>query len=400
MERLDADALSQQLASLELQYQRRRRRAVEALPSLTHPERVRIDGRELINFSSNDYLGLRTHPWLSQAAVESMQLHGFGAGASHLISGHSVEHAALEAELADYLGRERALLFSNGYLANLGVLGALGRRDDLIVADRLCHASLIDGTRLAGAPLRRYPHGSVEACARILASHGGARLLVTDGVFSMDGDVAPLAALARLAERHGAWLVVDDAHGIGVLGTRGAGALEQAALDARAVPVLIGTLGKAFGSYGAFVAGDAPLIETLIQHARTYIYTTALPPAVAAAARAALRLSQREPWRRQHLLRLVARFRTGATALGLPLTRSDTPIQPLIVGDSARALALSEALMAHGFWVSAIRPPTVPPGSARLRVTLSAAHSDAQVDTLLAILGDLCARYSGGHDRS
>lgn len=400
MERLDAGALRQELAALELQHQRRRRRTVEALPSPAHPERVCIDGRELVNFCSNDYLGLRSHPELCQAALESMRLHGFGAGASHLVCGHSVEHAALEVELAEYLGRERALLFSNGYLANLGVLSALCGRDGLIIADRLCHASLLDGARLAGARLRRYPHGSVEACAHILEHHGGAQLLVTDGLFSMDGDVAPLHELAPLAARHGAWLVVDDAHGIGVLGPRGCGTLDAAALDARAVPILIGTLGKAFGCYGAFVAGDAPLIETLIQRARTYIYTTALPSAAAAAARAALRLSQREPWRRVHLSRLVERFRTGAAALRLPLAPSNSPIQPLIAGDSARAVALSDALMACGIWVSAIRPPTVPLGSARLRVTLSAAHSERQVDTLLANLDDVFARYSGEHDRS
>jgi len=396
MERLEASALTRQLESLELRHQRRRRRVVGALPDPDHPERVVLGGRELTNFSSNDYLGLRTHALLIRAATDCMQQHGFGAGAAHLICGHSIEHAALEVELAEFLGRERALLFSSGYLANLGVLSALASRHDLLVADRLNHASLLDGARLAGARLRRYPHGDIESCARLLENQGGARLIVTDGVFSMDGDVAPLRALAALAQQHGAWLVVDDAHGIGVLGAQGHGALEQAGLDAHSVPVLIGTLGKAFGSFGAFVAGDAALIDSLIQRARTYVYTTALPPAIAAAARAALGISQREPWRRRHLLRLVERFRAGAVALGLPLLPSATPIQPLIVGDSARALALSDALLGFDLWVSAIRPPTVPQGGARLRVTLSAAHSEAQVDVLLAALGEVFARETVG----
>jgi 8-amino-7-oxononanoate synthase len=377
MGRLDAD---------EARHQRRHRITVEATPDLAHPERIRVAGRELLNFCSNDYLGLRTHPALIQAASECMRQHGLGAGASHLVTGHSFEHHALESELAAFTHRERALLFSSGYMANLGVLSALSARHDLILADRLNHASLLDGARLAGARLRRYPHLQPVGAE-------GARLIVTDGVFSMDGDVAPVRELAALAQQHGALLMVDDAHGLGVLGAEGGGTLEQAGLDAGAVPILIGTLGKAFGSCGAFVAGDAALIDSLIQRARTYIYTTALPPAIAAATRAALRLSLREPWRRQHLHSLVQRFRTGAIALGLPLPSSAamTPIQPLIVETSARALALSEALSALGFWVSAIRPPTVPQGSARLRVTLSAAHSQSQVDGLLEALATVFA---------
>lgn len=392
MERLDPGTLRRQLQALEQQQQRRQRRKVEAVPDAGHPERVRVDGRVLLNFCSNDYLGLRAHPLLIAAAGECMQHYGFGAGAAHLVCGHSREHAELEAELAEFVGRPRALLFSSGYLANLGVIGALTGRHQLIVADRLNHASLIDAAQLAGSRLCRYAHGDAAACARLLDSHGGARLIVTDGVFSMDGDMAPLARLAELARAHAAWLVVDDAHGIGVLGEQGGGSLELVGLDAAAVPVLVGTLGKALGSFGAFVAGDEILIETLIQRARTYIYTTALPPAVAAATRAALRLVRCEPWRRQRLRDLIERFRVGATALGLPLASSQTPIQPLIVGDSARALALSEALMERGFWIGAIRPPTVPRGSARLRVTLSATHDESQVDTLLAALAEVFAR--------
>jgi 8-amino-7-oxononanoate synthase len=373
--------------------QRRWRRQVGPLNDRAHPEQVCIGDRCIINFCSNDYLGLRAHSALTKAATESMLQHGFGAGAAHLISGHTIEHAALEVELAEFLGRERALLFSSGYLANLGVMSSLAGRHDRIFADRLNHASLLDGARLAGAHLRRYPHADTQACAALLEREGGARLLVTDGVFSMDGDIAPVAALAALATQHKAWLVVDDAHGIGVVGAQGRGTLEPAGLDAVAVPVLIGTLGKALGSFGAFVAGGATLIEMLIQRARTYIYTTALPPAVAAATRAALHLVRREPWRREHLAKLIERFRARAGALGLPLANSTTPIQPLIVGENARALALSEALLERGFWISAIRPPTVPQGSARLRVTLSAAHSESQVDALLAVLEEVFARH-------
>jgi 8-amino-7-oxononanoate synthase len=394
MEQLDTGTMRRQLEALERQQQYRLRRKVEAVPDTRHPERVRVDGRMLVNFCSNDYLGLRTHPHLIAAAGECMQRYGFGAGAAHLVCGHTREHAELEAELAEFVGFPRALLFSNGYLANLGVISALTGRHHVIVADRLNHASLVDAAQLAGARLRRYAHGDAAACERLLGSQGDARLVVTDGVFSMDGDVAPLLRLSELARAHGAWLVVDDAHGIGVLGERGRGSLELAGLDVACVPVLVGTLGKALGGFGAFVAGEAILIETLIQHSRSYVYTTALPPAVAAAARAALRLVRREPWRQQQLHRLVARFRVGALSLGLPLAGSQTPIQPLIVGDSARALALSEALMEQGFWVGAIRPPTVPRGSARLRVTLSAAHDESQVDALLGALAQVFARES------
>jgi len=387
MERLD-------LTALDARHLRRRRRVVEATPDLEQPMRVRVDGRELLNFCSNDYLGLRSHPELIRAAGECMRQHGFGAGASHLVTGHSFEHQALEQELAAFTGRERALLFSSGYMANLGVVSALSTRHDLIVADRLNHASLLDAARLAGARLRRYPHlqaaGAAQALA--LASDRDAAMLVTDGVFSMDGDIAPVSDLAALAAQYDATFMVDDAHGLGVLGASGGGTLEQAGLDARAVPVLVGTLGKALGSFGAFVAGDEALIEWLIQRARTYVYTTALPPAIAAATRAALKLVKDEPWRRERLQALVTRFRAGAAAHGLPLSASLTPIQPVIVGDPGRALALSESLNAQGFWVSAIRPPTVPQGSARLRVTLSAAHEEAQVDALIAALASAFER--------
>jgi 8-amino-7-oxononanoate synthase len=334
-----------------------------------------------------------------------MNRFGFGAGAAHLVSGHSLEHHALEQELAAFVGRERALLFSSGYMANLGVIGALTDRHDTVLADRLNHASLLDAARLSGARLRRYAHGDVAHAAQMLEaprpqpddsgphkSNGGGgatTLIVTDGVFSMDGDLARLPDLAALAQKHDCALMVDDAHGLGVLGKTGRGTLEQTGVDASAVSILVGTLGKAFGTFGAFVAADANLIEYLIQRARTYIYTTALPPVVAAASRAGLRLAQEEGWRRERLNSLTLRFRAAAAAMGVPLTASTTPIQPVIVGEAAWTLALSEALMNAGFWVAAIRPPTVPAGTSRLRITLSAMHRDEHVDELAETLGAL-----------
>jgi 8-amino-7-oxononanoate synthase len=334
-----------------------------------------------------------------------MSRFGFGAGAAHLVSGHSLEHHALEQELAAFVGRDRALLFSSGYMANLGVIGALTDRHDTVLADRLNHASLLDAARLSGARLRRYAHGDMAHARQMLEAPrtapdssgphksngdgGASTLIVTDGVFSMDGDLARLPELVALAEQHDCELMVDDAHGLGVLGKTGRGTLEHTGIAASSVSILVGTLGKAFGTFGAFVAADANLIDYLIQRARTYIYTTALPPVVAAASRAGLRLAQEEGWRRERLQGLTQRFRTAAAAGGVPLTASTTPIQPVIVGAAAWALALSEALMNAGFWVAAIRPPTVPAGTARLRITLSAMHREQDVDALAATLGEL-----------
>ncbi|HXN09764.1 MAG TPA: 8-amino-7-oxononanoate synthase [Steroidobacteraceae bacterium] len=388
--RLERADLARELAALDAAQQRRQRRIIEPGPQPAEPTRVRIDGRELLNFSGNDYLGLRTHPALIASAQQAMGRFGLGAGAAHLITGHSREHHALEEELADFTGRERALLFSTGYMANLGVVASLAGRHDTVLADRLNHASLVDAVRLAGARLKRYAHADAAAAERALG--GGARLIVTDGVFSMDGDVAPLRQLAALAQQHGAWLIVDDAHGLGVLGTHGGGSLEEAGLDARQVPILVGTLGKAFGTFGAFAAGDAVLIEYLLQRARTYIYTTAVPAAVAAATRAALQLVRAEPWRRERLHALIARFRAAAAALALPLLPSATPIQPLLQGDAAEALRTAAQLEEQGFLVSAIRPPSVPRGTARLRITLCAAHRDEDVDALAAALAALQAQ--------
>jgi 8-amino-7-oxononanoate synthase len=296
----------------------------------------------------------------------------------------------LEEALAAWTGRERALLFSTGYMANLGVLQALLARGDVCVQDKLNHACLLDGAKLSGAELKRYPHADVAAAARQLASNpGAAALLATDGVFSMDGDVAPLRELALLCARERATFMVDDAHGLGVFGAHGAGSLDAANLGQHEVPLLMATLGKALGCSGAFIAGPAALIDGLVQFARPYIYTTAMPPALAAAALEAVQLAQSEGWRREKLAALIARFRHGAAGLGLPLTASASAIQPLLLGSAETALAAAQALERQGLLVTAIRPPTVPAGQARLRITLSAAHEEAHVDRLLGALETL-----------
>ncbi|HEY0179954.1 MAG TPA: 8-amino-7-oxononanoate synthase [Dokdonella sp.] len=349
--------------------------------------RVRVDGRVLLNFASNDYLGLAAHPVLVDALVRAARADGVGARAAHLLGGHRDEHARLEEALARWTGRERALLFSTGYMANLGVISALLGEGDLCVQDKLNHASLLDGARLAGAELKRYVHADVASARRQLGSRADAgALLATDGVFSMDGDAAPLAALAALCRDERALLMVDDAHGLGVLGADGAGSVAAAGLAADDAPVLMATLGKALGVAGAFVAGRATLVDGLVQRARSYVYTTAMPPPLAAAARAAIDVARFEGWRRERVARLVAHFRHGAAARGIALLDSATPIQPVPVGASAAALAASARLEALGFYVPAIRPPTVPEGRARLRVTLSAAHDERAVDALLDAL--------------
>jgi len=386
-----APALEAALAQLEAAQLRRARITVERRAA-TGRILTLAGGRELVDFSSNDYLGLACHPALATAMAECAAHAGAGSGASHLITGHGTEHERLEEELAAFTQRERALLFSTGYMANLAVITALAGRGERVVLDRLCHASLIDGARLSGATLVRYAHAAAAEAARLVADDPEHTvLLATDGVFSMDGDLAPLPELARCARRHGLWLVVDDAHGLGVLGARGGGVLEHFGLGSDAAPVLVGTLGKAFGSFGAFVAGSAALIELLIQKARTYLYTTALPEPVAAATRAALALIGRASGRRERLAALVTRFRAAAHAAGVPLGSSTTPIQPVLLGSPAAALAAQRHLAAAGYWVVAIRPPTVPVGCARLRITLSATHTEAQVDALAAELGALFA---------
>jgi len=352
------------------------------LESAQGPQVV-VSGRQYLNFCSNDYLGLAAHPRIVEKFRSAAAQYGVGSGASHLVCGHSAPHHELEEALAAFTGRPRALLFSSGYMANTGILTTLLHKGDYVFEDRLNHASLLDGGLHSGARFQRFPHNDVPALATKMQAAIGAKLVVVDGVFSMDGDTAPLNELARLCAAQHAWLMVDDAHGFGVLGARGAGSAEAAGLDAGDVPVLIATLGKALGCAGAFVAGSALLIESLIQQSRNYIYTTALPPALAAAALEALVLVREEAWRRQHLAELIQRFRRGAAQLDLPVMASTSAIQPVLVGDVARAVALSERLKEQGLLIGAIRPPTVPAGTSRLRITLSAAHSAAQVDRLL-----------------
>ena len=359
-------------------------------PHLQSPQgpEVMVEGERLLAFCSNDYLGLANHPDVIAAMQQGAAKWGVGGGASHLVLGHSTPHHALEEALAEFTGRPRALLFSTGYMANLAAVTALVGQGDTVLEDRINHASLLDAGLLSGARFSRYLHNDAMSLASRLQKATGNTLVVTDGVFSMDGDLADLPALCTAAKQKDAWVLVDDAHGFGPLGATGGGIVEHFGLGVEDVQVLVGTLGKAFGTAGAFVAGSEELIETLIQFARPYIYTTSQPPAVACATLKSLELLRTEGWRREHLNKLVARFREGAAAIGLTLMDSATPIQPILIGDSARALRLSALLRARGLLVTAIRPPTVPAGSARLRVTLSAAHSEAQLELLLHALAE------------
>lgn len=380
-QRLDA-LLAPELAALQQKSLYRLRRLISGPQG---PE-IDADGGSLLNFSSNDYLGLAADTRLAEAARRGLDKYGTGSGAAHLVTGHSAAHHALEEDLAAFCARPRALLFSSGYMANLGIAGALVGRGDRVLEDRLNHASLLDAGLLSGAAFSRYAHNNVVSLERELQDGKGNTLILTDGVFSMDGDVAPLPALAKVADQHGAHLGVDDAHGFGVIGAGGRGSLAFHGLGPAEVPIYMATLGKACGCFGAFVAGSEALIETLIQSARTYIYTTATPAALAEATRAALKLVETETWRRDHLNALIARFRSGAAQLGLKLMESTTPIQPLLVGEPEAALALTRQLKEQGLLVAAIRPPTVPTGTARLRITLTAAHTEQQVDRLLSAL--------------
>ncbi len=351
---------------------------------------ITTDEGSYLSFCSNDYLGLASDPRVIRALQEAATQYGVGAGASHLVTGHQRIHELLEQALAEFVGAPRALLFSTGYMANLGIANALLGRGDLLIEDRLNHASLIDAGLLCRAELRRYTHADVDAARRLLATSKARRkLMLTDAVFSMDGDLAPVPELVALAADHDARIVLDDAHGLGVLGADGRGSLEHHSLSIAPPVILMGTLGKALGTFGAFVAGDEVLIETLIQEARTYIYTTAPPPAVAAATCEALRIVREEPWRRERLRHLVQRFRRGAGELGLPLADSATPIQPIIIGEPQQVLAVSRGLQKTGVLVTAIRPPTVPPHTSRLRVTFSAGHSLQDVDRLLDALSGI-----------
>ena len=347
---------------------------------------LNADGRSLLSFCSNDYLGLASHPDTAAALQSALPDTGLGGAASHLVCGHHQAHHQLEMRLAEFTGRSGALFFSTGYMANTGVIPALAGRGDTIFSDRLNHASIVDGCVLSRARVRRYPHGDVAALEGMLAGTSGHKLVVTDGVFSMDGDVAPLRELARICRHQGALLVVDDAHGFGVLGPQGRGSLADLGLSEEDVPVLIGTLGKAAGTSGAFAAGPELLMDYLVQKARTYIYTTAMPPALAVATCRAIDLIEAGDDRRRHLQQLIGTFRKEVQAMGYELMPSDTPIQPIMVGENQDALALSQALEQQGVLVTAIRPPTVPDGQARLRVTFSATHTLDHLDCLLKAL--------------
>ena len=349
-----------------------------------------INGKKVLSFCSNDYLGLANHPDLIYRFKQAADQYGVGSGSAHLVSGHSAEHHALEEELAEFMGTERALLFSTGYMANLGVVSALCDRHSEIFEDKLNHASLLDAALLSRAKRIRYPH--LEASniqQRLVESKADNKFIISDGVFSMDGDLAPLVELVKLSKESKATLIIDDAHGIGVLGNKGKGVIEYFDLDNKQVPILVGTLGKAFGTAGAFVAGSEELIETLIQKSRSYIFTTAMPAAVAAATRQSLTLVEKESWRREKLKSLISQFRKGAAELGFELIDSITPIQPIIIGSSEKTLTLSEKLLEKNILISAIRPPTVPEDTARLRVTFSATHTEEQVDQLLIALSEI-----------
>ena len=364
------DSLAGELAALRSEGLLRHRRVLET------PQRARVtvDGREYVAFCSNEYLGFAAHPELIEAAREGASMFGVGAGASHLVLGHSIAHEMLEEALARFTRLPAALCFSSGYMANLGLVSALAGRGAAIFADKLNHASLVDAALLSRAEFKRYPHLDLEALERILdASSAPRNLIVSDAVFSMDGDIAPVRELLAIAERHDAWLVLDDAHGFGVLGEGGRGVLEHARIESPRIAYMA-TLGKAAGVYGAFVAGAPELVALLVQRARTYVYTTATPPMLARAVAKSLELIEREEWRRRHLRELVAALKAGLRGSAWQLLPSDTAIQPLIVGDNHEALALSARLAESGLLVPAIRPPTVPRGTARLRISLSADH--------------------------
>jgi 8-amino-7-oxononanoate synthase len=363
----------------------RQRRTLET-PQSPH---IIVDGKPYLAFSSNDYLGLANHPQLIAALQQGAATWGVGAGAAHLVNGHFTPHHQLEQSLAAFVGKPAALLFSTGFMANLGVVQALVGKDDTVFADKLNHASLNDAMLLSRATMQRYRHGDMAQLDSLLAKqHSGRKLVITDAVFSMDGDIAPLPELLALCEKHDAWLLVDDAHGFGVLGAQGCGSLSYFGLESARL-ILMGTLGKAAGVFGAFVAAEQVVIDTLVNQARSYVYTTATPPALSVALLESLQLIAQGDALRTHLQRLIAMLRKGLGDLPWQLMPSDTAIQPLLIGDNKRALALSEGLRARGIWVAAIRPPTVPQGTTRLRITLSAAHTEEDVERLIGALHEL-----------
>jgi len=349
---------------------------------------IQLGDKTILSFCSNDYLGLAAHPAIKQAFKQAVDKEGVGSGAAHLLTGHSFYHQALEEKLADFTGQQRVLLFSTGYMANLGVIDGLLTRGDAVIQDKWNHASLLDGGRLTDADQLRYPHADMSLLHKRLHNAATAkhRLIVSDGLFSMDGDIAPLPEIMALSEQHRAAVLIDDAHGFGVIGEGGRGTVSHYQIAADKAPIVVGTLGKAIGTGGAFVAADELVIETLIQQARSYVYTTAQPPAIAAATLVSLDLVEKEQWRRDQLQQLIQQFRQGAEQLGLELMPSMTPIQPVIIGDDKKALEIGARLEEQGILVGVIRPPTVPKNTARLRITFSAAHTEQDVDRLLVAL--------------
>jgi 8-amino-7-oxononanoate synthase len=367
-----------------------RQRSTVQTPQSPH---IEVDGRACLSFCSNDYLGLAHHPQLTAALQQGAAQWGVGAGAAHLISGHFEAHQQLEQQLAAFVGQPEALLFSTGYMANIGVVQALAGKGDTIFAEKLNHASLNDAMLLSRADVQRYRHNDMAHLESLLrkkseASPAGRKLILTDAVFSMDGNLAPLPELLVLCERYDAWLLLDDAHGFGVLGPQGRGTLAHFGLASPRM-IYMATLGKAAGVFGAFVAAESIVIETLVNHARSYIYTTASPPALAVALQQSIRLIEQGDALRAHLHSLIGKLRAGLSNLRWPLMLSETAIQPLLIGDNTAALALSAGLRERGLWVVAIRPPTVPEGTARLRITLSAAHTESDVDALIGALHEL-----------
>ncbi len=359
-------------------------RRLRTIASATGPT-VMLESREVILLSSNNYLGLATHPTVVEAAITATRRYGTGSGAARLVCGTLMPHEALETALARFKGTEAALTFAAGYLANIGVIPALIGKDGLILADRLCHASLIDGCRLSGATFRVYHHRDMNHLEQLLArrTSGKPTLIVTDGIFSMDGDIAPMKDIAQLAERYGATIYVDDAHGTGILGPTGRGTLEHCEVESR-VPYHMGTLSKAIGSAGGYLAGSAAFIAYLVNTCRAFTYTTAPPPATVAAATAAIQVIEQEPDRRARLWQNRERLAQGLTRLGFRLAASESPILPIIVGDPDRAMNLAQALIDQGVYAPAIRPPTVPPATSRIRLTITADHTDEQIDQALA----------------
>lgn len=378
--------IKQEMDSVSIQGLYRKRPLIESAQGAV----IRINGKDVINFCSNDYLGFAGHPEIARAFKLGVDQYGAGCGASQLVCGYTSAHSLLEENLSEFTGRQRAIVFSSGYMANLAIVNSFLDKSDIVAGDRLNHASMIDASIISPAIFRRFQHANTASLEDVLTRAGSVKKLVTtDAVFSMDGDIAPLDKYAEICKRHNAWLCVDDAHGFGVLGEKGAGTLEMYQLNSKDVPLMMATFGKSMGTFGAFIAADEDIIEYLIQKARTLIYTTALPSALAVATNRALELLNEESWRRKNLEDLIDYFRKKAKEAGLPVSNSVTAIQPLIVGDAGKTAGLSEQLLEKGIFVQAIRPPTVPKGTSRLRIALTAAHEQKHIDRLLSTLLEL-----------